>query len=111
MGELVAAPFRFFQDTNFNGNFEVFNERAVPIRLAESGLSARTSNSLRDFLADANSGFRNTALSEQSVAATRWRLEINPGQISIQDINDIEIVFVHRSVERPMISCPTDPMN
>lgn len=104
-GEFVVAPFRFFQDTNFTGVFETLNTQDVDMKFASSQLSSRTDGNLRTFLANSSNGFRDTTLSERSVAATRWELRINPGQIAIENIKDIEIVFEHTSVRRPQITC------
>lgn len=107
-GELIAAPYRFFQGDPGTGNFEIRNEQEVDIVMAESGLQADTNAAFRAVLTDANEagGFRENGLNELSVAATRWALEINQGQVSIDEIVDIEILILHRFIERPEIDCP-----
>ena len=106
-GELIAAPYRFFQGDPGTGNFEIRNEQEVDVVMAESALFADTNAAFRAVLTDANEagGFRENGLNELSVAATRWALEINQGQVNIDEIDDIEILFLHRFIERPEIDC------
>jgi hypothetical protein len=102
-GEFIYAPFRFFQDTNFTGVFETFNVQNVgSMRFAYSRDSANNQTVLNRLI-DPASGFLRKDLKERSVAATRWGLRINAGQINLANLQDIEIVVKHISYARPQI--------
>ncbi len=102
-GEFIYAPFRFYQDTNFTGVFETFNVQNVgSMRFAYSRDSANNQTVLSR-LTDPAFGFLRKDLKERSVAATRWGLRINAGQINLANLQDIEIVVKHISYARPQI--------
>ena len=114
-GEFIVAPVRFYQDTNFTGIFDVSNEvDMTSVKIAYTGDSAQTNTAvLAAIVADlpgaGSSGYRRTDFKERSVAATRWTLRINTGQVDISKLEDIEIIIQHKAYTRPKISCP--PLN
>jgi len=46
------------------------------------------------------------AFNQLSVAATRWVLTINPDQVDISKLKDIEIIIKHRFSDRVAPICP-----
>lgn len=102
-GEFIVSPFRFYQDTNFTGVFEVFDVQNVTgMKFAYSKDSANNETVLTRLTAG-GFGFMRQELKERSVAATRWQLRIDSGQYTIDQIEDIELVIRHVSYARPQI--------
>ncbi len=52
------------------------------------------------------STFQINAFNQRSVAATRWVLTINPGQVDVSKLKDIEIIVKHRFSDRVAPVCP-----
>ena len=105
--EFLIRPFRFFQDTQFDGQFEVFDRQNVgSMKFSYSGDSANNPTVLNAILGSelSQAGFRRGDLQERSVAATRWDLQLN--QIDINQLLDIELIIEHVYTPRPQISCP-----
>ncbi len=101
--EFIVAPFRFFQDTNFTGAFDLFDVQNInSMKLAYSRDSANT-QSVLDRLTDTSFGFRRNDFKERSVAATRWQLIINANQVNLADLQDVELVIRHIAYPRPQI--------
>ena len=101
-GEYIVAPSRFYQDTSFTGVFSLFEVQATPTTaFAYSNDSAAIDSKILDRLKDTTFPYRRTSLKERSVAATRWELRINSGQVVIANLKDIEIIIQQVAYERP----------
>jgi hypothetical protein len=104
-GEFVIAPFRYYQDTNFSGVFDLYDKQNAPaleylfstrsaeVPAVEAKIESQTGFQIRDF-------------KERSVATTRWTLNIGSNQFAIDDLIDIELVIQHQAYTRPQITCP-----
>ncbi|MDB4451850.1 hypothetical protein N9129_01415 [Akkermansiaceae bacterium] len=104
--EFVVQPFRFYQDTNFTGVFELFDVQNVTnMKFAYSADSANNSTVL-DRISDERFSFFRRDLKERSVAATRWQLRINANQVDLNNLEDIELIIRHNAFPRPQITCP-----
>ncbi|MEX0325595.1 MAG: hypothetical protein AB3N33_05855 [Puniceicoccaceae bacterium] len=101
-GEFVVAPFRFYQDADFDGVFDVFDRRSVRKIFAFSSQSVEVPEVVDRI--DAETGFQITTFKELSVAATRWRLVIDENQFIIDDLIDIQIIIDHQYYERALIT-------
>jgi len=101
--EFIVAPFRYFQDTNFTGSFDLFDvQNITSMKFAYSGASANN-QSVLNRLTDLGYGFRRADLKERSVAATRWNLTINANQVNLANLQDIELVIRHIAYPRPQV--------
>lgn len=112
-GEFIVQPFRYYQDTNFTGLFDTKDELQMPsAKIAYSSKSAEIPGVIDRIIADTPgagaAGYRRTDFKELSVAATRWSLTLGAGQITIDDIDDIEFIIQHNSYTRPQITCPAN---
>ncbi len=103
LGEFVVAPFRRFVDPDFTGSFQIFDTQDAPLKAAYSGRSWNDDLNLQEFLKNNSNGFSDRSLRERSVAATRCALRIDPGQIDLNEIRDIEIIIIHTFKDRPPI--------
>jgi hypothetical protein len=101
-GEFIVAPFRYYQDTNFTGIFDVFDKQTASAKYAFSTQSVETPEVVDRI--DADTGFQITSFKERSVAATRWVLAIDSNQFVIDDLVDIQIIIDHQAFERPQIT-------
>ena len=106
-GEFIISPFRYYQDTNFTGIFDLFDfQEATATKMAYSGVSANDDTAVENRVIAENNGFLRRDFKERSVAATRWTLRINPGQVDISQLEDIELIINHKTYTRPQITCP-----
>ncbi|MEZ5304615.1 MAG: hypothetical protein R3F11_28810 [Verrucomicrobiales bacterium] len=109
-GEFIIAPFRYYQDTEFTGVFDLFDEQRTG---HQDGTVARGVSANDDANVETGSSTPPMAsagpTSKRSVATTCWTLRINAGQVDISKLKDIEIILQHQSYTRPQITCP--PLN
>ena len=104
-GELIVSPFRFYQDTTFNGVFELLDIQNTPsLKIAYSADSANNPT-VEARLLDPTKGFLRADFKERSVAATHWILRINSGEVDLSKIQDVELVIKHLAYPRPQITC------
>jgi hypothetical protein len=104
--EFVIQPFRFYEDTNFTGTFELKSFQNISgMKFAYSGASANDNVAVLDRVLNPSFSFLRKELKERSVAATRWEIRINNGQLDIDDILDIELIIQHNSYQRAQVIC------
>jgi hypothetical protein len=106
-GELISTPFRYYSQQNLNKPvFETSTSKSETLKFARSG--DYVANLPHDVGVDdpLPASFSFNAFTEYSVAATGWELTIfdNPN-IDIDQIEDIEFVFAHRSADRDQAVC------
>lgn len=103
--EFVVQPFRYYQDTNFTGVFDLFNVQNVTgMKFAYSADSANN-QAVLNRISDPFFAFFRQDLKERSVAATRWQLRIDANEVLVDDIIDIELIIRHNRHPRPQITC------
>ncbi len=110
-GAYVTAPVRYFQDTNLNGEYTMYDTLEAGHGIAESSTSAlELTSPTRAAIINPANGFTNGLLKERAVAATRLTLQINldpPSEANarnlIDQLDDIEILIQHQSYTRARI--------
>jgi hypothetical protein len=100
--EFTVAPFRFYNSVNYNDVFLSADTQSTSIEMAYTGATARSPTG-EEIL---GSTFQINAFNQRSVAATRWVLTINPGQVDVSKLKDIEIIVKHRFSDRVAPVCP-----
>lgn len=100
--EFTVAPFRFYSSANYDNVFVSADTQSTSIDMAYTGATARSQTG-EEIL---GSTFQVNAFNQRSVAATRWVLTINPGQLDVSRLKDIEIIVKHRFSDRVAPVCP-----
>ena len=108
-GAYVTSPVRYFQDTELNGQYDLFDSVIDGIQFAESSTSAVFAASpTRSAIVNLNNGVRSADLKERAVAASRITLEIYGAdrattEAFIDELDDIEFIVQHQSYPRARI--------
>ena len=108
-GAYVTSPVRYFQDTNLNGQHDLFDSVIDGIQFAESSTSAIfAASTTRSAIVNSNNGIRSGDLKERAVAASRITLEIFGSdrattEAFIDELDDIEFIVQHQSYPRARI--------
>ncbi len=100
--EFTVAPFRFYSSANYDNVFVSADTQSTSIDMAYTGATARSQTG-EEIL---GSTFQVNAFNQRSVASTRWVLTINPGQLDVSRLKDIEIIVKHRFSDRVAPVCP-----
>jgi hypothetical protein len=102
-GELLVAPFRFWQSPDFSLNgFQASSQQVVPIGVAYARDSAFVSGTTPDNL---SSSFQVNDFVGRSIATTGWILRIYRSQVNgivvnADNISDIEILVAYKHSTR-----------
>ena len=103
--DFIVAPFRYWQDNDFDGSFDLFGTLNVDnMKFSQSTRSYNNSSIVRNVIAEeveGQQGFLNEALKERSVAATRWILQLSG--VDPVNIEDIELIINHVSTPQPQL--------
>lgn len=103
--EFIMQPFRFYQNTEFDGSFRFFSVQNIPsMKFAYTGASAKSTTVLNNII-NPNLAFFRPELKERSVAATRWEITLNSGQVNLDHIIDIEFIIQFQAYARAQITC------
>lgn len=100
--EFSVSPFRFYNSVNYNDVFVSADTQGTSIDMAYTGATARSPTG-EEIL---GATFQINAFNQRSVAATRWILTINPDEVDISKLKDIEIIVKHRFSDRVAPICP-----